>query len=39
MRERDLITRPINFNGLLSGKENELKVKSEIKVAKNSSSN
>ena len=39
MRERELIKRPINFYGLLSGKESELIVKSEIEIAKNSTSN
>ena len=35
MRERDLIKRPSNFYGLLSGKKYELNVKSEIEIAKN----
>ena len=39
MHERELIKRPINFYGLLSGKEKELNVKSEIEIAKNSTSN
>ena len=39
MRERELIKRPFNFYGLLSGKWNELNVKSEIEIAKNQTSN
>ena len=35
MRERELIKRPFNFWGLLSGKWSELNVKSEIEIAKN----
>ena len=38
MRERELIKRPFN-SGLLSGKWNELNVKSEIEIAKNQTSN
>ena len=39
MHEREFIKRPINFYGLLSGQKNELNVKSEIEIAKNSTSN
>ena len=39
MRERELIKHPFNFLSLLSGKYNELNVRSEREIAKNSTSN
>ena len=39
MRERELIKRPFNFYGLLSGTSNELYVESEREIVKNSTSN
>ena len=39
MRERELIKRPFNFQGLFSGKQNELNVKKEREIARNSTTN
>ena len=39
MRECELIKRPFTLYGFLSGKYNELNIKSEREIAKNSTSN